>query len=73
MKKLYTLITAFILITNAYSQTHSNMFTDWSTPKGMQYLFVQSKTIIDVRGNVYVAGATVNGDKVKSDKLIIVK
>lgn len=60
--KHITLLIAFTLFGNMlYSQAVPMVFEDWKTTAGTQNFFYKNVTKTDAFGNIYVAGATVNG------------
>ncbi len=60
--KHITLLIAFTLFGNMlYSQAVPMAFEDWKTTAGTQNFFYKNVTKTDAFGNIYVAGATVNG------------
>ena len=64
MKKCILLFsfTALGLILNAQSYAVKTLFEDWRTTGGSQNYFYRAVTKTDGSGNVYVAGATLNGN-----------
>ena len=60
IKKIIILYFAFIS-TTLFSQAQPMAFEDWKTTTGTQNFFYKNITKTDGLGNVYVAGATVNG------------
>jgi hypothetical protein len=61
MKQKITLLLSCLISTIAYSQSTNQVFLDWKTTDGTQNFFYKNITKTDGLGNVYVAGATVNG------------
>lgn len=59
--KFLILLTCFFLNTVLFSQSQPKAFEDWKTTTGSQNFFYKNITKTDGLGNVYVAGATVNG------------
>lgn len=63
-KPMKKLLLSFLLIAICYmakSQAELNVFEEWTTNAGSQNFFHKAITKTDGSGNVYVAGATVNG------------
>lgn len=61
MKQKITLLLSCLISTIAYSQSTNQGFLDWKTTDGTQNFFYKNVTKTDGLGNVYVAGATING------------
>ncbi|MBL7883425.1 MAG: SBBP repeat-containing protein, partial [Bacteroidia bacterium] len=61
MKKLLLFIAIILSGLAVKSQAVLNVFEDWTSNAGSQNFFHKSITKTDGSGNVYVAGATVNG------------
>lgn len=59
--KLLILLTCVFLNTLLFSQSQPKAFEDWKTTTGSQNFFYKNITKTDGLGNVYVAGATLNG------------
>lgn len=51
----------WLISCSIYSQSELKVFQDWMTPAGTQNFFYKNVTRVDGSGNVYVAGATMNG------------
>lgn len=61
MKQKLLLLAVTLLSTMLFSQNRQYAFLDWTTISGTQDFFLKSITKTDAFGNVYVAGATING------------
>ncbi|MCW3083845.1 MAG: hypothetical protein JWP12_1211 [Bacteroidetes bacterium] len=61
MKKALLLFMGIWGGTQLYSQTHPNVFEDWRTTAGTQHFFYKNVTKTNASGDVFVAGATMNG------------
>ncbi|HEX8514642.1 MAG TPA: hypothetical protein VF868_00480, partial [Bacteroidia bacterium] len=61
MKKLLLFLIGAFLHSSIYSQAQLTPFQDWATKAGTQNFFYKNVTKTDGSGNVYVAGATLNG------------
>src|SRR6218665_963390 len=61
MKKLITLVLLLSAAAALYPQSQLHVFEDWTGTAGTQNFFYKNVTKTDGSGNVYVAGATVNG------------
>jgi hypothetical protein len=61
MKKILLFLIVACLSTSMYSQAELKVFQDWMTTAGTQNFFYKNVTKTDGSGNVYVAGATMNG------------
>ncbi|MFN8116371.1 MAG: T9SS type A sorting domain-containing protein [Bacteroidia bacterium] len=61
MKQKILLFAFTLLSTMLFSQAVPMAFEDWKTTMGTQNFFYKNVTKTDLSGNIYVAGATVNG------------
>lgn len=61
MKKFILFLFALAAATAMYPQSQLHVFEDWTGTAGTQNFFYKNVTKTDGSGNVYVAGATVNG------------
>ncbi|HEX8577672.1 MAG TPA: SBBP repeat-containing protein [Flavobacterium sp.] len=61
MKKLLLFLIGVFISSSIYSQAQLTALQDWSTKAGTQNFFYKNVTKTDGSGNVYVAGATLNG------------
>ena len=61
MKKLLMIVLLIAISYIAKSQAELQVFEQWGKEIGSQFMFHKSVTKTDGSGNVYVAGATVNG------------
>lgn len=61
MKQKLLIFALTLLSTMLFSQAVPMAFEDWKTTSGTQNFFIKSISKTDAYGNIYVAGATLNG------------
>jgi hypothetical protein len=58
---IFNTILFFLLGSFSLSAQNAKVFEEWATPDGTQNFFSRASVMTDGSGNVYVAGATLNG------------